>query len=160
MKSSVFGMEKDLQFMHEALLCAREAYVSDEVPIGAVVVDGQGTIIGRGGNQVEALHMQSAHAERIALDNAGLTRSDWRLDGCWLYVTLEPCAMCMALIRLSRISGVVYAATSPLFGYRLDKDEVLSVYNKNLLAIVDGVCDTQATELLKTFFQKKRNESG
>lgn len=160
MKSSIFGYENDLQYMQEALACAQGAAESNEVPIGAIVVAPDGTIIGRGSNQVEQQETQSAHAERMALDAAGRACADWRLDGCWLYVTLEPCAMCMALVRLSRISGVVYAASSPLFGYRLDKDERLSVYNKNLLAVIKGVCDAQASYLLKTFFQKKRNERG
>ncbi len=158
MKSSIFGLQKDSEYMNVALEYAQRAYAQHEVPIGAVVVDQQGAIIGAGSNQVELLHTQSAHAERIAIEMAGRTRADWRLNGCWIYVTLEPCAMCIALIRLSRISGVVFAASSPVFGYRLDKDEILSVYNRDLLAIVEGVCDVQASVLLKTFFQKKRNE--
>lgn len=158
MKSSIFGLQKDIECMNVALEYAQRAYTQNEVPIGAVVVDQQGTIIGAGSNQVELLHTQSAHAERIAIEAAGRARADWRLNGCWMYVTLEPCAMCIALIRLSRISGVVFAASSPVFGYRLDKDEILSVYNRDLLAIVEGVCEVQASVLLKTFFQKKRNE--
>ena len=160
MKSSIFGLEKDRELMRHALDYAREAYAQNEVPIGALVVDANAIIIGTGSNQVEQLHTQRAHAESIALERAGQHQKDWRLDSCWLYVTLEPCAMCMALIRLSRLQGIVFAAPSPLFGYRLDNDTTLSVYNRDLLMVVDGVNQEQSGELLKQFFQKKRKTSG
>jgi len=146
--------------MSAALAYAREAYAQAEVPIGAVVVNQNADIIGVGYNQVEMEHTQRAHAESIALQQAGNAVQDWRLDGCWLYVTLEPCAMCMGLITLSRLQGVVYAAASPLFGYRLDKDAALSVYNRDLLSTVPGVMQEEASKLLRMFFQQKRKVSG
>ena len=160
MKSSIFGQAKDLFFMQQAIAYAHQAYGHNEVPIGAVVVNSHQEIIGAGYNQVESCHTQRAHAESIAIEQAGAGRLDWRLDGCWLYVTLEPCAMCMGLITLSRMQGVVYAAPSPLFGYRLDKDAALSVYNRDLLCTVDGVMQQEASMLLKKFFQQKRKVSG
>jgi tRNA(adenine34) deaminase len=160
MKSSIFGQQKDLFFMSQALAYAREAYAHNEVPIGAVVVNQNAELIGTGYNQVETEHTQRAHAESIAIERAGKAAQDWRLDGCWLYVTLEPCAMCMGLITLSRMQGVIYAAESPLFGYRLDKDAALSVYNRDLLSTVGGVMQEEASTLLRTFFQQKRKVSG
>ncbi|HRN78030.1 MAG TPA: nucleoside deaminase [Candidatus Dependentiae bacterium] len=160
MNASVFGKEKDIVFMQEALQEACSAQKENEVPIGAVVVNAHGEIIGRGYNQVEQKHSQCAHAECIAITHAGNTIGDWRLEGCWLYVTLEPCAMCMGLIRLSRINGVVYGASSPLFGYRLDNAAELSVYNRDLLAIIEGVESEKSEVLLKKFFQQKRKHGG
>ena len=160
MKSSIFGHEKDSFFMQQAISYAHVAYKHNEVPIGAVVVSEQGQIIGSGYNQVELCHTQRAHAEAIAIEQAGVARLDWRLDGCWLYVTLEPCAMCMGLITLSRMQGVVYGAPSPLFGYRLDKEAAISVYNRGLLCTVEGVMQEEASMLLQHFFQQKRKVSG
>ena len=149
----------DSYYMHEALKQARDAVAHDEVPIEAIVVACDGAIIGRGYNQVEGQRTQRAHAERIALEQAAHAQDDWRLEGCTLYVTLEPCAMCMGLIRLSRLKRVVYATNSPLFGYRLDKDGGSWVY-KNDVEIVDGVAAVEARQLLKSFFQEKRKKKG
>lgn len=117
---SIFGHEKDLFFMSQALLQAQKALDKDEVPVGAVVVNADGVIIARGMNCTEAHHTQHAHAESLAIAKAGKKMRDWRLEGCWIYVTLEPCAMCMHLILLSRLAGVVFGASSPLFGFHLD----------------------------------------
>jgi tRNA(adenine34) deaminase len=158
MQSSPFGPEKDSWYMAQALAQAHKAEAIEEVPIGALVVDVQGTIIGRGFNQVEKRHTQAAHAEIIAIMHAGKKLKDWRLKGCWLYVTLEPCALCMALIRLSRLQGIIYGASSPLFGYRLDNNIDLSVYNKDLLVTISGVMADEAGALLKQFFKTKRKK--
>ena len=149
----------DIYYMNEALKEASRAQAQDEVPIGAIVVGPDGMILGRGYNQVESQKTQRAHAEGIALERAAHGRGDWRLDGCTLYVTLEPCHMCMGLIRMSRIERVVYAASSPLFGYRLDKDAGPWVY-KNDVQITPGVAAVEAQQLLKLFFQAKRNKKG
>jgi len=149
----------DTYYMNEALKEARRAQEHDEVPIGAIVVGPDGMILGRGYNQVESQKTQRAHAESIALEMAAHGRGDWRLDGCTLYVTLEPCHMCMGLIQLSRIARVVYAASSPLFGYRLDKGAGPWVY-KNDVEITQGVAADEAQQLLKLFFQAKRNKKG
>jgi len=102
-----FGAARDKKYMCQALTLARKALASDEVPIGALVVDEQGVIVGRGFNQVMKRCTQRAHAEVTALAQAGKKRGDWRLNGCVLYVTLEPCAMCMAFAYLSRVQAVV-----------------------------------------------------
>ena len=95
MQSSIFGADRDTWFMEQALKEADKAYAKNEVPIGAVVVNAKGTIIARGHNCVEKEHTQSAHAEIRAIKKAGKKIGDWRLSNCWLYVTLEPCSMCM-----------------------------------------------------------------
>lgn len=145
-------------FMKKALVQANRALERDEVPIGAVVVNQEGKIVGRGWNQVEKIGCQIAHAEIIAMKKACKKLGDWRLEGHWVYVTLEPCSMCMSFMKLSRVAGVVYGADSPLFGYHLDKDAGVRVYNRNAVEIVKGVCAETAVSLLKHFFQSKRKK--
>lgn len=156
---TIFGREKDLFFMQEALVQAHKAQEKDEVPVGAVVVNVQGEIIGRGCNSVEADCSQRSHAESLAIEQAGKVLGDWRLEGCWVYITLEPCQMCMNLIRLSRLAGVVYGASSPLFGFQLDKKQKDSVYKRDAFSIIEGVCGDESAEILKNFFRKKRKNS-
>lgn len=161
---SPFGSIQDKIFMHKALKQAEHAFSNDEVPVGAVIVNSQGKIIGRGYNQVERRHTQLAHAELIALHQATKKLDDWRLLECWLYVTLEPCAMCMAAIRLSRCAGVVYGADSPQFGYQLvDKGSTFKLYKENVVEVVAGVCAEESGQVLRSFFKvqraKKKEES-
>ncbi len=157
---SIFGKSKDIFFMQEALAQAKLAYEIDEVPIGAIVVNSEGDIIARAYNSVERDCTQRSHAESLAIEYAAKSLGDWRLDGCWLYVTLEPCSMCMGLIKLSRLAGVVYGACSPLFGFSLDNEQDLCLYKKGIVAIVEGIGGGEAAELLKKFFHKKRKKSG
>lgn len=154
-----FGHEQDQKFMREALMLAQYAAAHDEVPIGALVVNADGVIIGSGSNGTEQLHTQSAHAEIRALAAAGATVADWRLTNCWLYVTLEPCFMCMGLVYLSRLAGVVYGAQSPLFGGQLDSSRMVSVYKVDTLVVISGVCKQEASDMLKAFFKKKRSQN-
>ena len=153
------NLSQDGIYMQEALALARMAFDCNEVPIGAVVIAGNGTIIGRGYNQVEGQKSQCAHAEMIAITQAASAIGDWRLDGCALYVTLEPCSMCYSLIRRSRIQTLVFGASSPRFGYQLDNVATSSVY-KNDVRVVSGVCASQAQQLLKQFFQMQRMKKG
>jgi tRNA(adenine34) deaminase len=157
---SVFGKEKDIFFMQEARAQAKLAYEIDEVPIGAIVVNSEGDIIARAYNVVERDCTQRSHAESLAIEYAAKGLGDWRLDGCWLYVTLEPCSMCMGLTKLSRLAGVVYGASSPLFGFSLDNEQDLWLYKKGIISIVEGIGGDQAAQLLKNFFHKKRKKSG
>jgi tRNA(adenine34) deaminase len=158
--SSVFGNERDERYMELALKQAQKAFSYNEVPVGAVVVSPDGTILSRAHNKVEKLHTQMAHAESLALSRAGKKLGDWRLIDCWLYVTLEPCSMCMSFIKLSRMRGVVFGAHSPLFGYGLDKSRASSLYNGDALQIVEAVLAQDSAQLLKRFFQQKRNARG
>lgn len=108
-------------------------------------------------NATESSHTQTAHAEMLAIAQAGKVLGDWRLQDCWLYVTLEPCAMCMNAILISRLAGLVYGAPSPLFGYlKVDKEGSSWLYKRDALTIVDGICEQEAQQLLKQFFKKKR----
>lgn len=147
----------DAYFMQLALKQAQKAFEHDEVPVGAIVVASDGTVLGRGYNQVAKRHQQIAHAEVIAISKASKKIGDWRLDNCWLYVTLEPCKMCMGLVRLSRLKGVVFGASSKLFGYRLDKEGQVSIYNKDV-KVEEGVFAEESAALLKKFFKQKRQK--
>lgn len=144
--------------MQQALEQARHAFEDDEVPIGAVVVDAQGTIIGVGSNTAEHDCTQTSHAELKALRQAGERTKDWRLEGATLFVTLEPCVMCVGAARLSRIGRIVFGADSPLFGFRLDNDLGLWLYNKDSMVIQGGVEHEACSLILKEFFQQKRKK--
>lgn len=157
--TSKFGHEKDLHYMKLALEQAQIAAVSGEVPIGAVVIDAQGHPIGQGHNRVEQARCQTAHAEALAIQQACHTKADWRLNGCWLYVTLEPCLMCIGLIKLSRVEGVVFGAASPLFGYRLDNNVAYQLYKDDTITIIEGVCASESATILQRFFKQRRGMS-
>ena len=146
--------------MQKALGLARRAFDADEVPVGALIVNNQGKILARAFNQAEYKMSQTAHAELCALSRAGKKLGDWRLEGCWLYVTLEPCAMCMSAIVLSRLEGVVFGAESPLFGYqKVDKHTPSWLYKRDNLAIIGGVCEEDSRKLLQDFFKQKRKRN-
>ena len=153
---SIFGREKDIFYMRQALKQAQKSLLKDEVPVGAVIVDAQGIIIAQAMNLVESTHTQHAHAESLAIAKAGKKIGDWRLEGCFVYVTLEPCAMCMHLILLSRLKGLVYGASSPLFGFHLDNSLAVQLYKKSTLTVVGGVNQEEAGKLLRQFFKTKR----
>lgn len=155
---SFFGEKKDTHFMQQALVQARKALAFNEVPIGAVIVSPKGNIIARAYNKVEKTFSQLAHAECLVIQKATKKYKNWRLQGCWLYVTLQPCAMCMHVMRMSRLQGVVYAAESPLFGFHLDNIATLPVYQKDIFTVLKGVKQQEAAALLKQFFKKKRKE--
>lgn len=158
---SPFGKEHDTVFMKLALQQAHKAFRANEVPVGALVVNEKGTIVARAHNKVETKKTQMAHAECLALVQASKKKGGWRLDGHWLYVTLQPCGMCMALISLSRCAGVLYGTSSPLFGYhQVDNDSDHSLYRKDTMHIEAGVADREAAELLKQFFKAKREKRG
>lgn len=149
----------DSEWMRRALDLAREALTLGEVPVGAIVVrDGQ--ILGQAYNLRETLHDPTAHAERLALTLAGRALGSWRLDGCTLYVTLEPCPMCAGAIVQARIPRVVYGASDPKAGaceslYRLASDPRL-----NHRALVEGgLLADECGEVLREFFRPRRHAS-
>lgn len=146
----------DSYFMKKALVLARKAADQDEVPIGAVVVSAEGVILGSGYNQTVKKHTQSRHAEVCAIERAGKKMQDWRLDDCTIYVTLQPCIMCMGLMCLSRISRLVYGAQSPLFGYDSGFDSLPCFYKKHIKGITTGVLAEESQSLLEQFFKQKR----
>ncbi len=145
-------------YMGQALIYAQEAAGEGEIPIGAVVVDEEGEVIGSGYNQVEQKKTQTAHAELQALQAAAAYKDDWRLENCLLYVTLEPCSMCNGAVRLSRLAGVVFGTRSNLFGCHLDRDSFIPLYNKDTSFFKEGVCEQECKEILKQFFKKRREQ--
>ncbi len=152
----LINFEKNMQL---ALLQAQKALAIGEVPIGAIIVDETGEIIGAGYNQVEANQTQTAHAEMLALIQAASKKGDWRLQNCTLYSTLEPCAMCMSAIVMSRIRCIVFAAASPVFGYRVDKQIGFTLYNCPI-EIHEGILASDAKALLQIFFESCRRSNG
>ncbi len=141
--------------MGQALKQAQKAFDQDEVPVGCVIVSND-KIIARAYNKTEQKDTQCAHAELLALQKAGKKIENWRLLNCWLYVTLQPCAMCMHAIRLHRLAGVVYGADSPLFGYQLDNKAFDSLYKYDTLEVISGVLQKESGNILKQFFKKRR----
>jgi tRNA(adenine34) deaminase len=143
--------------MARALELAREARNMGEVPVGAVVVRA-GRILAQTFNLRETLQDPTAHAERLALTLAGRAIGSWRLEGCVLYVTLEPCAMCAGAIIHSRIARLVYGATDPKAGaceslFRLVSDTRLN----HRVPITAGVLARECGDVLKEFFQERRD---
>lgn len=149
-------IDKKEQYMIKALRQARAALRHGEVPVGAIIVNKQGEIIARGYNKVESKGCQCAHAEMIALQKACKKTGDWRLNGCWIYVTLEPCLMCFGLIQLSRIEGLVYGAQSPLFGCGVSKKGRKQLLGSKRLQIIKGVRVGECANLLQLFFKGVR----
>ncbi len=146
----------DEQFMRKALREAEAALDTEDVPVGAVVVH-EGYIIGRGHNQREALKDPTAHAEMIALTAAASALGSWRLVGCTLYVTLEPCTMCAGAIVLARIERLVYGAEDPKAGACGSIYDIVEEGRLNHVAKVErGVLATDCADLLRTFFAQQR----
>jgi len=150
--------KKDATFyMRQAILQAKKALKGDEVPIGAVVVNSKGDIIGRGYNRIEKNGTQLAHAECLAIKKACKKAGNWRLNGCMIYVTLEPCLLCFGLIHLSRMRGIVYAATSTLFGVGLKNLKQFPFYTKKI-SVEGGILEEECLAMLKNFFEKQRKK--
>lgn len=146
----------DKKFMQRALELARQAEAAGEVPVGAVIVK-DGIIIGEGFNQPIRLHDPSAHAEMLALRAAASQVENYRLAGCTLYVTLEPCAMCMGAMVHARIGRLVYATADPRTGSAgsimdLARHPALN----HQLEVSSGVLETECAEQLRTFFRSRR----
>jgi tRNA(adenine34) deaminase len=143
-------------FMQIALEEAEKAWRENEVPIGAAIVHDE-RVIARAHNQREQLHDPTAHAEMIAITQAAEARQSWRLDGCTLYVTLEPCPMCAGAIVQARLPVLVYGAADPKAGavhtlYRLLEDPRLN----HRAEIVAGVMAEPCARILSQFFQEQR----
>lgn len=142
--------------MRQALLEAQKAYDKDEVPVGAVVVM-NGQIIGVGHNCRESDNDPTMHAEIVAIRAASQHLKSWRLTGCELFVTLEPCPMCAGAIIQSRIERVIFGAFDPKAGCAGTLYNLLSDTRFNHRAeIVAGVLEEECAELLRRFFKDKR----
>lgn len=144
-------------FMKAALQQAQKAAGQGEVPVGAVVVkDGQ--IIAKGCNRREKEKQITGHAEIIALQKAADALGDWRLSGCDLYVTLEPCAMCAGAILQSRIRRVFYGAFDPAEGAVCSKQRMFDLDFAHRPDYEAGVLAEESARLLRAFFEEKRNQ--
>ena len=143
--------------MREALFEARAATTTGDVPIGAVVLDADGTVIGRGRNEREAAGDPTAHAEVLALRRAAQTRGEWRLEGCTLVVTLEPCTMCAGAAVLSRVERVVFGAYDAKAGAVGSLWDVVRDRRLNHRPeVLSGVLADECTLVLQEFFASHR----
>jgi tRNA(Arg) A34 adenosine deaminase TadA len=153
-----FSNENDEAYLRDAIAEANDAEANGEVPVGAVVVH-QNKIIGRGQNRVLRDNDPTAHAEIVALRQAGLHLRNYRLEDCTLYATLEPCAMCAGAILHARIARLVYAAPDPKAGAC---GSVLSVMNhpqlNHRVEVVPNLLAEECGTLLTAFFRKRRQE--
>lgn len=151
------NMEK---YMREALALAREAMEAGEIPVGCVVVDGEGRVIGRGRNRREERRSVCGHAEIEALEDAARCRGDWRMDDCALFVSLEPCPMCAGAMIMSRLGTLVYGAREEHTG---SAASILNLFEENYpghTAIYGGVLAEESAGLLREFFGKMRETGG
>ena len=144
--------------MSKALRQAEYAYNKDEVPVGAVIVY-KDKVIAQAYNQVELLKDPTAHAEMIAITQASsFLKSKW-LEGCSLYVTIEPCSMCAGALVLSRIDKVFFGATDPKTGAFGSKININSLKLNHKLKVKSGLLEKECSSILQSFFKKKRKKS-
>jgi tRNA(adenine34) deaminase len=150
---------QDLEWaMGEALMEAEDAGRRDEVPIGACILDASGKIISKAGNNKEEKNNPAGHAEILAIAKATESLGDWRLNGCTLVVTLEPCLMCMGALWQARVSHLVFGAYDPKGGalslnYNFHKDSRLN----HEFSVMGGVRHYESSRLLSQFFKQKRS---
>jgi tRNA(adenine34) deaminase len=144
---------EDERYMDEALALARRAAELGEVPVGAVVVGADGSLLGRGHNRRETDQDPLAHAEVLALREAARAVGSWRLEGASLYVTLEPCAMCAGAIVLARVARLVFGACDPKAGFCGSLGDLVRDPRLNhRVEVVAGVRGEASAGLLRAFF--------
>jgi tRNA(adenine34) deaminase len=156
---SVLPANADERFMRIAIDAARIAEENGDVPIGAAIVH-QNTIVAKAYNQREQLQDPTAHAEIIALTQAAAALENWHLNGCTMYVTLEPCPMCAGALVLARIDRLVYGCDDPKTGackslYNIVQDERLN----HRIEVTSGLLEEQCREQLQGFFARRREEN-
>ncbi len=144
------------QTMREALSLAEDAASQGEIPVGCVITDSGGRIIGRGRNRREETHDATAHAELEAIREACEALGDWRLEGCSLFVTLEPCPMCAGAIINARIPRVVFGAREENTGSCGSVIDLFSERYGHRPAVFSGVCEAESRALLQRFFREHR----
>ena len=144
----------DRRFMYRAIELAKESRAEGEIPVGAVIVK-NGEIIGEGRNRREKENRALSHAETEAIEAANRATGDWRLDGCSLYVTLEPCLMCTGAIAAARISEVVFGAYDTERGYTVSRADINKLADTNV-SVFGGIKEDECKTLLDEFFKKIR----
>ena len=143
--------------MRQAIALAIEASATDDVPVGALVINSDGVIVGRGNNRREVDHDPTAHAEIVALKKAAQAEKNWRLAGCTLVVTLEPCAMCAGAIAQSRIKTLIFGAWDAKAGAVGSVwDVVRDPRIPHQVEVIAGVLEDQCSQILQEFFKGKR----
>ncbi len=146
-----------LPLMREAIAIAKLALATDDVPVGALVINPAGVSVGRGSNQREVDRDPTAHAEIVALREAALEQNNWRLDNCTLIVTLEPCAMCAGAIAQSRIKTVVFGAWDEKAGAVGSVWDILrDPRSPHQIEVIAGILEDECAALLREFFKEKR----
>lgn len=149
--------QADTDGMLRALALAEEAAAAGEVPVGAVLLDASGAIIGEGRNTREQTHDPTGHAEVVAMRQAAASISSWNLEGCTLVVTLEPCVMCAGAILQARVGRVVFGAWDEKAGAAGSMYDVLRDRRLPYRAeVVGGVSEDASTALLRDFFEQRR----
>lgn len=148
----------DLAAMRRALVLATAASGHDDVPVGAVVLDAEGNVIGEGRNLREVTGDPTAHAEIVAMREAATRLDSWNLAGCTLVVTLEPCVMCAGAVLQARVPRVVFGSWDAKAGaagslYDVLRDRRLP----HRVEVVGGVAEDEASALLRTFFERRRD---
>ena len=156
----MISRSSDEKWMKKALALAKQAAARGEVPVGAVLVSPDGTMISSASNVRETLATTLGHAELVAIHRASKKLHTWRLEDCTLYVTLEPCVMCAGAIQQARLGRVVYGATDPKGGaveslYKVLQDPRLN----HQVEVSTGVLAKECAELLTGFFQSRRDEN-
>ena len=144
------------KYMRMALELAREAAAEGEVPVGCVIADASGAVVGRGRNRREARADATAHAEIEAIREAGENLGSWRLDGCTLYVTLEPCPMCAGAIINARIPALVFGASDELSGSCGSVIDLFFERYGHHPKVLGGVLAGESASLLRDFFSSLR----
>ena len=151
-------MEKEIKFMKEAIKEAKKALLIDEVPIGCVIVK-DNKIIARGHNVRESKNSPIGHAEIEAINKASKKLKSWRLEGCDIYITLEPCIMCSGAIIQSRIENIYFGASDPKGGAIISSINVLDAKNINHHPKVhEGILKEECSSLISDYFKNKREE--
>lgn len=154
-ENTVLPTDEDISFMREAMALAKMAEEIDEVPVGALVVR-NGEIIAKAYNTRETSRCATHHAEILAIEEACRTLGGWRLPGCTLYVTMEPCCMCAGAIINARIPRVVYGAPDLRFGAFGSLINLAEIPLNHKPEIVGGVLGEENVEILRSYFKKKR----
>ena len=151
-------MESEKQWMQQALVLAREAAAHGEVPVGAVLVSAAGELLGSGFNHPIASHDPTAHAEIVALRMAARNQQNYRLPDSTLYVTIEPCTMCVGAMIHARVTRVVFGASEPRFGALVSQRRLLDTGEFNhFLQYQGGVLAEECGALMREFFKARRD---
>jgi tRNA(adenine34) deaminase len=145
--------------MRQALAQARRAGAAGEVPVGALLVGAEGRVLARGWNRPLRTHDPTAHAEVVCLRRAGRSLANYRLTGAMLYVTLEPCLMCVGAILNARLARVVYGASEPKWGALGSVTDAREVPANHRFEVERGVLEDECRRMVVDFFRRKRGKA-